>query len=283
MTHPSYQELEETIEACMLRDRHRLRRDIKKKKHRAALATSVARSRLLAETRRDSIPDIQYPPALPVSQSVAQLREIIEQNQVVIVAGETGSGKTTQIPKICLEAGRGIVGMIGHTQPRRVAARTIAHRLAEELNVRVGEEVGFQVRFQDESKDITLIKVMTDGVLLAETANDRFLEKYDTIIIDEAHERSLNIDFLLGYLKRILPRRPDLKVIVTSATIDVERFSQHFNGAPVVEVSGRTFPVEVHYRPIESSRSDESEEAVTPRPLSKQLKKLNACPAGVMC
>ncbi len=257
MSNPAYQELESAIDECMLADRFRMRRDLKKKKERRRLAAAIESSRALALQRRESLPGIRYPRELPISGAVDQIKSALENNQVVIVAGETGSGKTTQLPKICLQAGRGIFGMIGHTQPRRVAARTIAARLAEELEVKSGEQVGYQVRFQDESNPETLIKVMTDGILLAETRNDRFLERYDTIIIDEAHERSLNIDFLLGYIKRILPKRPDLKVIITSATIDLERFSRHFGGAPVVEVSGRTYPVQVEYRPIEASDADD--------------------------
>ncbi|MBT4161943.1 MAG: ATP-dependent RNA helicase HrpA, partial [Gammaproteobacteria bacterium] len=256
MTNPSYEELDAMIDRCMIADRFRLRRDLKKKSERGRLVGRIEKSLKLVEQRKTSIPTISYPESLPVSQNAGLIRDAIEANQVVIVAGETGSGKTTQLPKLCLEAGRGVFGRIGHTQPRRVAARTIAHRLAEEMGVRVGNEVGFQIRFQDESKVSSLIKVMTDGVLLAETQSDRFLERYDTIIIDEAHERSLNIDFLLGYLKRILPKRPDLKLVITSATIDLERFSRHFNNAPIVEVSGRTYPVEVHYRPLVESEDD---------------------------
>src|SRR5690606_34851896 len=188
---------------------------------------------------------------LPVSQKRDDIAEALANNQLVIVAGETGSGKTTQLPKICLEQGRGIHGMIGHTQPRRIAARTVAARIAEELNVPIGGSVGYQVRFTDHSGDNTHIKLMTDGNLLAEIQHDPDLLRYDTLIIDEAHERSLNIDFLLGYLKRLLPRRPDLKVIITSATIDVERLARHFDDAPIVQVSGRTYPVDVYYRPVQ--------------------------------
>ena len=198
------------------------------------------------------MPAITYPPELPVSQRKDDIARAIEENQVVIIAGETGSGKTTQIPKICLELGRGIAGQIGHTQPRRLAARTVAERIAEELGSPLGETVGYQVRFTDVSADDTLIKLMTDGILLTELARDRTLRRYDTLIIDEAHERSLNIDFILGYLRQLLPERPDLKVIITSATIDPERFAAAFGGAPVLEVSGRTYPVEVRYRPIET-------------------------------
>src|SRR5205823_225248 len=184
-----------------------------------------------------------------VSQRKDDIAATIRDHQVVIVAGETGSGKTTQLPKICLELGLGIRGQIGHTQPRRLAARTVAERIASELNTELGTAVGYKVRFTDTSGDDTLVKLMTDGILLAEIQADKMLRRYDTIIIDEAHERSLNIDFLLGYLKQLLPRRPDLKLIITSATIDPQRFSRHFDNAPIVQVSGRTYPVEVRYRP----------------------------------
>jgi ATP-dependent helicase HrpA len=195
------------------------------------------------------MPPVTYPAELPVSQLKDDIAAAIRDHQVVIIAGETGSGKTTQIPKICLELGRGVAGQIGHTQPRRLAARTVAERIAEELRTPLGEAVGYKVRFTDKSADDTLIKVMTDGILLTELARDRQLRQYDTLIIDEAHERSLNIDFILGCLRQLLPRRPDLKLIITSATIDPERFSQAFGGAPIIEVSGRTYPVEVRYRP----------------------------------
>ena len=196
------------------------------------------------------MPPISYPAELPVSQRKDEIARAIRDHQVVIIAGETGSGKTTQIPKICLELGRGVDGQIGHTQPRRLAARTVAERIAEELGSPLGETVGYKVRFTDVSADDTLVKLMTDGILLNEIARDRQLRRYDTLIIDEAHERSLNIDFILGYLRRLLPSRPDLKVIITSATIDPERFAAAFAGAPIVEVSGRTYPVEVRYRPL---------------------------------
>ncbi len=202
------------------------------------------------------IPDIIYPEDLPIAASRGEIARTIAAHQVVIIAGETGSGKTTQLPKICLELGRGATQLIGHTQPRRLAARTVARRIAQELGVEVGDLVGYQVRFTDRVSDNTAIKLMTDGILLAEMQHDRLLRKYDTLIIDEAHERSLNIDFLLGYLKRILPQRPDLKVIVTSATIDVESFSRHFDNAPIIEVSGRTFPVETQYLPREQGEDD---------------------------
>jgi ATP-dependent helicase HrpA len=200
--------------------------------------------------RRAAMPPISYPAELPVSQRKDEILRAIRDHQVVIIAGETGSGKTTQIPKICLELGRGVDGQIGHTQPRRLAARTVAERIAEELGSPLGQAVGYKVRFTDVSADDTLVKLMTDGILLNELARDRQLRRYDTLIIDEAHERSLNVDFILGYLRRLLPSRPDLKVIITSATIDPERFAAAFSGAPIVEVSGRTYPVEVRYRPL---------------------------------
>jgi ATP-dependent helicase HrpA len=211
--------------------------------------------------RRSRVPAITYPEQLPVSQKKDDIAAAIRDHQVVIVAGETGSGKTTQIPKICMELGRGVRGMIGHTQPRRIAARTVAERVADELDVPLGEAVGWKVRFTDQvNPDGTFVKLMTDGILLAEIQTDRELYAYDTIIIDEAHERSLNIDFLLGYLAQLLPRRPDLKVVITSATIDPERFSRHFGDAPIVEVSGRTYPVEVRYRPLlEEEGGDDSD------------------------
>lgn len=213
------------------------------------------------QARRAVVPAISYPAELPVSARKDDIKAAIEKNQVVIVAGETGSGKTTQLPKICLELGRGISGLIGHTQPRRIAARSVAERVSEELGVNLGEAIGFQVRFTEEVSPTTLVKLMTDGILLAEIQSDPLLYKYDTIIIDEAHERSLNIDFLLGYLAQLLPKRPDLKLIITSATIDSQRFAAHFgehmyggfpgNLAPIIEVSGRTYPVEIRYRPLE--------------------------------
>ncbi|TDD14629.1 ATP-dependent RNA helicase HrpA [Kribbella turkmenica] len=207
------------------------------------------------EGRRLAVPEITYPEELPVSRLKDDIAAAIREHQVVVIAGETGSGKTTQIPKICLELGRGVHGMIGHTQPRRLAARTVSERIAEELGTELGETIGFAVRFTDKVSDRSLVKLMTDGILLNELQRDRDLTRYDTLIIDEAHERSLNIDFILGYLKQLLPRRPDLKVIITSATIDPERFAEHFSDsqgtpAPIVEVSGRTYPVEVRYRPI---------------------------------
>ncbi len=214
------------------------------------------------------VPAISYPPELPVTQRRDDIAAAIRDHQVVVVAGETGSGKTTQLPKICLELGRGRTQLIGHTQPRRIAARSVAERIAEELGTELGDLVGYQVRFTDQTSRSSRLKLMTDGILLAELQRDRQLRKYDTIIIDEAHERSLNIDFLLGYLNRLLPKRPDLKLIITSATIDPERFARHFadrrgKPAPIVEVSGRTYPVEVRYRPlVELPEEDEEGEAV---------------------
>ena len=205
------------------------------------------------------MPKVTYPADLPITARKDDIAATIRDHQLVIVSGETGSGKTTQLPKICLELGRGIEGMIGHTQPRRIAARSVAERIADELNTELGTAVGYQVRFSDHSSASTLVKVMTDGILLAEMQHDRDLRRYDTIIIDEAHERSLNIDFILGYLKQLLPRRPDLKVIITSATIDPQRFSKHFNDAPVIEVSGRTYPVEVRYRPLVGEMPDDED------------------------
>jgi ATP-dependent helicase HrpA len=200
--------------------------------------------------------NIHYPATLPVSQQIEKIKKTIANNQVTILCGETGSGKTTQLPKICLSMGRGQDKFIGHTQPRRIAARSVATRIASELDVDLGAEVGFKVRFADKTSKGTSIKVMTDGILLAETQNDPKLIQYDTIIIDEAHERSLNIDFLLGYIKNLLPKRPDLKIIITSATIDVEKFSAHFNKAPIIQVSGRTFPVDIIYRPLKQLSQD---------------------------
>jgi ATP-dependent helicase HrpA len=256
-------ELRSRLAGLPPRDQHRLRRRIDgvRKARNAdkiidAIAAEVEAAHERRAGRRARVPKITYPEALPVSQRKDEILAAIRDHQVVIVAGETGSGKTTQLPKICLELGRGIDGQIGHTQPRRLAARTVAERIAEELGTPLGEAVGFKVRFTDQSGEDTLVKLMTDGILLAEIQQDRLLRQYDTLIIDEAHERSLNIDFLLGYIKQLLPRRPDLKVIITSATIDPDRFSRHFGDAPVVEVSGRTYPVEVRYRPIEDNDAD---------------------------
>lgn len=213
------------------------------------LERELAKSRAIVEARRASVATPKYPAELPVTERREEIAELIANNQVVILCGETGSGKSTQLPKICLELGWGIFGRIGHTQPRRIAARSLAARIAEELETEFGKAVGYKVRFKDHVRPETRVKLMTDGILLAELQHDKFLNEYDTLIIDEAHERSLNIDFLLGYLKQLLPKRPDLKVIVTSATIDPDRFSKHFNNAPVIEVSGRTYPVELRYAP----------------------------------
>ena len=211
----------------------------------------IEQARLRVEQRKSAVQNpIVFPESLPVSQRKAEIQKLLSEHQVIVVAGETGSGKTTQLPKMCLELGFGNLGMIGHTQPRRIAARSVAARIAEELETELGGLVGYKVRFNDQISDDTQIKLMTDGILLAEIQNDRFLNQYSCLIIDEAHERSLNNDFILGYLKQLLPRRRDLKLIITSATIDVERFSKHFNNAPIIEVSGRTYPVEVRYRPV---------------------------------
>ncbi|WP_267245422.1 ATP-dependent RNA helicase HrpA [Streptomyces sp. PR69] len=263
-------DLKTLLAGASLRDAHRLgrrlegARRIRKPEARQAVLAEIAaeaeKSAARTAARAARVPEVSYPEQLPVSQKKDTILEAIRDHQVVIVAGETGSGKTTQIPKICLELGRGVRGMIGHTQPRRIAARTVAERVAEELKTPLGEAVGWKVRFTDQvNQDETFVKLMTDGILLAEIQTDRELRAYDTIIIDEAHERSLNIDFLLGYLSQLLPRRPDLKVVITSATIDPERFSRHFGDAPIVEVSGRTYPVEVRYRPLLEEDSEEAD------------------------
>ncbi|MBW0092305.1 ATP-dependent RNA helicase HrpA [Pseudonocardia sp. KRD-184] len=247
-----------------LRDEHRLARRLDTARRTrdtrardralAGIAAAVDESEARLAARRAAVPAVSYPPTLPVSARREDIAAAIRDHQVVVVAGETGSGKTTQIPKICLELGRGVRGLIGHTQPRRLAARTVAARIAEELGSEIGDTVGWKVRFTDQVGENTLVKLMTDGILLAELTGDRMLRQYDTLIIDEAHERSLNIDFILGYLAQLLPRRPDLKVIITSATIDPQRFASHFatpeRPAPIVEVSGRSFPVEMRYRPV---------------------------------
>ena len=305
---PTPAELRSLLPGLMLRDQHRLGRRIERAVAlRAETSRQKALGELLAEVetgaarfdaRRLAVPAISYPAELPVSQRRDEIAAAIRDHQVVIVAGETGSGKTTQIPKICLELGRGVAGQIGHTQPRRLAARTVAERIAEELGTEAGTPpdsggssprassvVGYKVRFTDTSSDSTLIKLMTDGILLTEMRHDRRLLRYDTLIIDEAHERSLNVDFILGYLHRLLPSRPDLKVIITSATIDPERFSVHFaggeskgqsaggesekhsGGAPIIEVSGRTYPVQVRYRPLvpDAAGTEQSIPAAEPR------------------
>jgi ATP-dependent helicase HrpA len=256
-------ELHERLAHLTLRDEHRLRRRVDRVRRGhdelEKLLAEIGRAEAQIARRRAAVPEVSYPAQLPVSARREDLRDAISANQVVIVAGETGSGKTTQLPKICLELGRGVRGAIAHTQPRRLAARTVAERIAEELGVPLGEAVGYAVRFSNVSRDDTLVRLVTDGLLLAEIQRDRLLRRYDTIIVDEAHERSLNIDFLLGYLHRLLPQRPDLKLVITSATIDPGRFSTHFGGAPVVEVSGRTYPVEVRYRPLSAPASGPAE------------------------
>ena len=259
--------LRSRLDGLTIRDAARLGRRLKNLRGNAApekvqqLAEQVAVAEALIATRQAALPTITYPD-LPVSQRRDEIAKAINEHQVVVVAGETGSGKTTQLPKICLELGRGIRGTIGHTQPRRLAARTVAARIADELGTPLGDAVGYTVRFTDQASDRTLVKLMTDGILLAEIQRDRRLLRYDTLILDEAHERSLNVDFLLGYLRELLPRRPDLKVVVTSATIEPQRFAAHFDDAPIVEVSGRTYPVEIRYRPLEvvvSAGNDEDD------------------------
>ncbi|MGN9813153.1 ATP-dependent RNA helicase HrpA [Micromonospora sp. BQ11] len=280
----SVRELHRRTDPLMFRDQRRIQRrleDVRKLRDidrrssaLAEIAVEVARAEARLAERRAAVPVVTYPAGLPVSERKDDLAAAIRDHQVVIVAGETGSGKTTQLPKICLELGRGITGLIGHTQPRRLAARTVADRIAEELGTELGDVVGYKVRFTDQVSDRSLVKLMTDGILLAELQTDRMLRQYDTLIIDEAHERSLNIDFILGYVRQLLPRRPDLKVIITSATIETDRFARHFAGppteehpdgvpAPVVEVSGRTYPVEVRYRPlveVTGAEGDDSED-----------------------
>lgn len=255
MAEPSIAEMRRRLDNLTTRDAARLGRRLKNLRGAnpeklRQLVTQVEAAEALVTTRLAAVPTITYP-ELPVSDRRHDIAEAINAHQVVVVAGETGSGKTTQLPKICLELGRGVRGTIGHTQPRRLAARTVAQRIADELQTPLGDVVGYSVRFTDQVSDRTLIKLMTDGILLAEIQRDRRLLRYDTLILDEAHERSLNIDFLLGYLRQLLPRRPDLKVIVTSATIEPQRFADHFDGAPIIEVSGRTYPVEIRYRPLE--------------------------------
>nr|WP_288870805.1 ATP-dependent RNA helicase HrpA [uncultured Corynebacterium sp.] len=255
---PPKPQLYDALDAVPIADVRRFRRRLKNASAPDALRAigkDIERARGVVEKRDALIPEITYPENLPVSARRDDIMELVRDNQVVVIAGETGSGKTTQIPKMLLEMGRGRRGLIGHTQPRRLAARTVAERIADELGQDIGESVGYAIRFDDKVSPSTAVKLMTDGILLTEMQRDRFLNAYDTIIIDEAHERSLNIDFLLGYLKRLLPKRPDLKVIVTSATIDPEAFASHFadaegNPAPIIEVSGRTYPVEIRYRPL---------------------------------
>ena len=264
-----FQSLDAQIAHCMLCDRHRLRTRLRQLRELAPddpsagervqrLAAEMDRSRARLDRRREHLPRPTFPAELPVVERRHEIARAIEQNQVIVLTGETGSGKTTQLPKICLELGRGVAGVIGHTQPRRIAARSVALRIADELQTNLGHAVGYKVRFTEHVRPETYVKLMTDGILLAETQNDRMLEQYDTLILDEAHERSLNIDFLIGYLKQLLPRRPELRLIITSATIDPQRFGKHFD-APIIEVSGRTYPVETLYRPLESNDEDEED------------------------
>jgi len=263
--------LHRRIDQCMQADRHRLRRRVKavagksdSSETAAALIGEIEESTLQQETRASNRPQPQYPDDLPVVQMRDAILEALGKHQVLIVCGETGSGKTTQLPKMCLEFGLGAAGLIGHTQPRRIAARSVSSRIASELGSTVGDAVGFKIRFTDQVSDKTYIKLMTDGILLAEIQRDPFLNQYDAIIIDEAHERSLNIDFLLGYLKNLLPRRRDLKIIITSATIDPERFSRHFNDAPIIHAEGRAYPVELRYEPPEENEGDELDDIDMP-------------------
>lgn len=265
MADPTVSELRRRLDELTIRDATRIRRRLQNLRGGAQpdklrqLAKQVAAAESLVSARQAAVPTIGYPD-LPITERRQEISDAIRHHQVVIVAGETGSGKTTQLPKICLDVGRGVRGTIGHTQPRRLAARTVAQRIADELHSPLGDVVGYTVRFTDQVSDRTLIKLMTDGILLAEIQRDRRLLQYDTLILDEAHERSLNIDFLLGYLRELLPRRPELKVIVTSATIEPQRFAAHFAGAPIVEVSGRTYPVQIRYRPLEVPVSTDGSE-----------------------
>ncbi|NND92493.1 MAG: ATP-dependent RNA helicase HrpA [Granulosicoccus sp.] len=247
------------VDGCLLVDQYKLRRGVRRLASKAGddadrvrIVQRIEKSRARRAARLANLPTPVYPAELPVVEQREEILAAIRHNQVVILCGETGSGKTTQLPKICLEAGRGVAGLIGHTQPRRIAARSVAARIASELQSSVGEVVGFKIRFTDQVSERTYIKLMTDGILLAEIQNDPWLNQYDTLIIDEAHERSLNIDFLLGYLKRLLRRRPDLKLIITSATIDPQRFAEHFDDAPIITAQGRTYPVELRYEPPEA-------------------------------
>jgi ATP-dependent helicase HrpA len=298
---PAAAELRNRIADLLPRDAHRLQRRLdgtRRIRDEAArgtvlaeIAAEVEQAGARLQARLAAVPVLTYPESLPVSRRKDDIAAAIRDHQVVVVAGETGSGKTTQLPKICLELGRGVRGQVGHTQPRRIAARTVAERIAEELDRPLGSTVGYKVRFTDQAGDDTMIKVMTDGILLAEIQHDRMLRRYDTLIIDEAHERSLNIDFILGYLKDLLPRRPDLKVIITSATIETQRFAEHFASspapgspgrsrdgapegarpvpAPVIEVSGRTYPVEVRYRPLTTTNAADDEEDGREEPIDQ--------------
>ena len=256
--------LRELLPKCGIADRRKFRRELRRAHGEALerLTEHIERSVARCEQRRSSIPELDCPANLPISALKTEIVDAIQSEQILILCGETGSGKTTQLPKMCLEAGRGIYGLIGHTQPRRLAARAVAERIATEMGCGLGELVGLQTRFQQRVADENLVKVMTDGILLAEIQRDRYLNRYDTIVIDEAHERSLNIDFLLGYLKRLLAERRDLKLIITSATLDIERVAGHFANARVIEVPGRSFPVEQRYSPIGADDEEDMYAAV---------------------
>jgi len=268
---PDTKALQNSLADCLLADRQRLRRQIQAIQRRvderqpvdqlaARVEADIARSQAVVAARSASAVVPEFPPELPISERREEIARLIRDDQVVILCGETGSGKSTQLPKICLDLGRGIFGRIGHTQPRRIAARSLADRVSSELGAELGSTVGFKVRFKDHVRPETRVKLMTDGILLAEIQRDRYLDEYDTLIIDEAHERSLNIDFLLGYLRQLLPKRPDLKIVITSATIDPQRFSRHFADAPIIEVSGRTWPVELRYLPPEEEGANERDD-----------------------
>ncbi|MBK1720401.1 ATP-dependent RNA helicase HrpA [Thiocystis violacea] len=292
---PSEFPTEQDLEGVLIRDRQTIQSRLRglRKRERAGqpfdqalarLRQDIESSQALFARRKALVPLIEYPPELPVSERRAEVAELIERHQVIVLCGETGSGKSTQLPKLCLDLGRGLAGRIGHTQPRRIAARSLASRIAQELGTETGELVGYKMRFHDRVRPETAIKLMTDGILLAEIQRDRLLSEYDTLIIDEAHERGLNIDFLLGYLRGILPRRPDLKLIVTSATIDPERFARHFadqkgQPAPIIEISGRTYPVEVRHRPPEDESAAECDDAMQ-RAISAAVEELASVGRG---
>ena len=275
------------LDRCMLRDRRRLagwlerlsrnRRDVDPREVER-LAGQVAASVARREQRRASMPAIRYDESLPVHAMRAEIAAAIREHPVVIVSGATGSGKSTQLPKICLELGRGAAGMIGHTQPRRIAAQSLAQRIAAETGTTIGNQVGYQVRFTDRTGPGTLVKLMTDGLLLRELESDPLLERYDTLIIDEAHERNLNVDFLLGVVRRIVPRRPELRVIVTSATIETARFAEFFGAAPVLDVEGRSHPVEIRWRPL---HEDDAEAPSLPEAVAAALDELRAHGRGI--
>ena len=280
----SAKSLHRLIDDCLQIDQPTLRRRVRSVAGKPPSEQSVQRfhqqvqrSALKRQQRLDALPSPEYPDNLPVVEQRDEILRAIKQHQVLILCGETGSGKTTQLPKICLEAGRGVAGLIGHTQPRRIAARSVAARIASELNTNVGDIVGFKIRFSDQVSDRSYVKLMTDGILLAEIQNDPWLNQYDTLIIDEAHERSLNIDFLLGYLKNLLSRRKELKLIITSATIDPERFARHFNNAPIITAEGRTYPVELRYAPPEELQAESADGAETLDDIDLPTAVIHAC------